>query len=171
MSAPRILVAGIGNIFEGDDAFGVEVVQRMLRTRPVQDGVRIADFGIRGYDLVFALMEDYDAVILVDATQRGGKPGSLYTLEIEADSAIDETAPVEMESHGLNPTRALGMVRAMGGKPNRILLVGCEPASLGGEDGVMGLSPPVEAAIDSAMALVDSLIAGIAEQRLTNVMA
>ncbi len=78
----RILIAGIGNIFLGDDAFGVEVVRRLSRSaRKLPDEVRIVDFGIRGFDLAYALMEGYEVAILVDATPRGGVPGTLYTIE------------------------------------------------------------------------------------------
>jgi hydrogenase maturation protease len=82
MSLPRVLVACIGNIFLGDDAFGVEVAQR-LAGRGLPEGVRVVDFGIRGLDLTFALLDDYEAVILVDATPRGGDPGTLYVLELD----------------------------------------------------------------------------------------
>ena len=76
----RILIAGIGNIFLGDDAFGVEVARRLVRRR-LPDGVRVVDFGIRGLDLTYALLDGYEAVILVDAAPRGGPPGTLYVLE------------------------------------------------------------------------------------------
>src|ERR1700758_4827464 len=90
---PRILVAGVGNIFLGDDAFGVEVVQRLAR-RALPDGVRVVDFGIRGLDLVYALLDGYETVVLVDAAPRGGSPGTLYVLEPEpeADLPVSEEA-------------------------------------------------------------------------------
>lgn len=81
---PRILVAGIGNIFLGDDAFGVEAVRELMQHRwPA--GVRIIDFGIRSYELAFALVDGYDAVILIDAAVRGQVPGTLYLVEIEQE--------------------------------------------------------------------------------------
>src|SRR5947209_6163179 len=83
MTQPRLLVAGVGNIFLGDDAFGVEVVQRLLR-RPQPDGVRVVDFGIRGLDLSYALLDGYEAVILVDAAPRGAPAGTLHVLELDA---------------------------------------------------------------------------------------
>jgi hydrogenase maturation protease len=153
MSAPRILVAGIGNIFQGDDAFGVEVAQRLLR-RGLGAGVRVEDFGIRGYDLAYALMDDFDAAILVDATARGGAPGTLYTIEPEVPQ--DEATP--MSAHSLDPASVLRMVQALGAHPKRVLVVGCEPAELGGEEGAMGLSPAVAAAIEPAIAMIDELI-------------
>jgi hydrogenase maturation protease len=163
MSEPRILVAGIGNIFMGDDAFGVEVAQRLLR-RGAGDSMRVVDFGIRGYDLAYALMDDYDAAILVDATARGGDPGTLYTIEPEWPE-IKPGEPAEMEAHGMNPMRVLHMVQSMGGRPKRVLVVGCEPATLGGEEGAMGLSAPVEAAVDGAIEMIESLVAWIARDR------
>lgn len=155
----RILVAGIGNIFLGDDAFGCEVIQR-IHSRRFPDYVRVEDFGIRGFDLAYALMDDYEAIILVDAVPRGEQPGTLYMIEPDL-SALDDTGPVEMmvETHGMNPMKVLAMVKALGGEPKRILLVGCEPMPSNEER--MGLSEPVEAAVDEAVGMVESLIARI----------
>jgi len=165
MSEARILVAGIGNIFLGDDAFGVEVVGRLAR-RVLPDYVRVVDYGIRGLDLAYALLDGYDLAILVDAAGRGEAAGTLYVLEPElGDADADASQPVLMEAHGMNPMRVLDMVRAMGGRPQRVLVVGCEPATLGDEfDGTMGLSAPVEAAVDGAIALVESLVAKAAQE-------
>ena len=161
MTPPSILIAGVGNIFMGDDAFGVEVVRRLL-DRNLPDGVRVADFGIRGFDLAYALMDDQDVTILVDATPRGDAPGTIYTIEPdldEIDSLNDEQMAVE--THGMNPMKVLAMVKSMGAAPGRILLVGCEPATLGPEEGLMGLSEPVEAAVDQAVSTIESLVARI----------
>jgi len=159
---PRILVAGIGNIFLGDDAFGSEVARR-LESRQLPDGVRVVDFGIRGFDLVYALLDNYDATIFVDATPRGGEPGTLYTIEPDLSEFdnLDERA-MAIEPHGMNPLKVLGMVKSMGGEMGRILLVGCEPASVcaDGEER-MELSEPVAAAVDRAVGLVESLVARI----------
>jgi hydrogenase maturation protease len=158
MGDHTILIAGIGNIFLGDDAFGVEVAQR-LAGRPMPAGVSVRDFGIRGLDLTYALMEDYDAIILVDAAPHGEKPGTLYVIEphITDDGYESESDPL-IDTHGMNPMKVLRMVKAMGGKPKRLLLVGCEPATLGPEEGQMGLSEPVQAVMDEAVLLVESLI-------------
>jgi hydrogenase maturation protease len=160
---PRILIAGIGNMFLGDDAFGCEVIQRLMG-RGLPNYVRVEDFGIRGFDLAYALMDDYEAVILVDAVPRGERPGTLYTIEPDL-SALDEAGPAEMmvETHGMNPMKVLAMVKAMGGEPKRILLVGCEPAPSASdeEEERMGLSEPVEGALDEAVGMVESLIAKI----------
>ena len=158
-----ILVAGIGNIFMGDDAFGVEVAQRMLR-RGAGDDVRVVDFGIRGYDLAYALMDEYDAAILVDATARGEAPGTLYTIEPKWPE-IQPGEPVELEAHGMNPMRVLRMVQSLGGRPKRVLVVGCEPETLGGDEGAMALSATVEAAVDGAIAMIDALVVQIAREK------
>jgi hydrogenase maturation protease len=168
MTTPRILVAGIGNIFLGDDAFGVEVAWRMSR-RIVPENVRVADFGIRGMDLAYALLDGYDAAILVDAAARGGDPGTLYVIEPEADSKSEDAeggaGSALMEAHGMNPMRVLDTVRALGGCPKRVLVVGCEPATLGDEiEGTMGLSAPVEAAVGGAIEMVESLVSRITEE-------
>ena len=152
----KVLVAGIGNIFLGDDAFGVEVAQR-LATRPLPEGVKVVDFGIRSYDLAYALMDDWDLVILVDALPGDGKPGTLYVMEPELPA--DGETPVSLDAHTMNPVAVLQLVSALGGKVGRMLVVGCEPASVepdaGGE---MGLSVPVSAAVDEAGRMVEELI-------------
>ncbi len=155
----RILVAGIGNIFLGDDAFGVEVVRRL---NGLPDSVRVGDFGIRGFDLAYAIMDGYETTILVDATPRGGTPGTLYVIEPDAHELQSINAgPDSFEAHGLNPLKVLALVRAMGGEFNRVLVVGCEPESLGDEEegGRMGLSAAVEAAIPEVVKMIESLVA------------
>jgi hydrogenase maturation protease len=153
---PRILVACIGNIFLGDDAFGCEVARR-LNARTLPAAARVIDFGIRSYDLAFALMDGYEVTILVDATPRGHEPGTLYTIEPDL-MALDNAQATLGEAHGLNPMKVLSLVRAMGCELKRILLVGCEPATLESEDGQMALSAPVAAAADEAVNLIESLV-------------
>jgi hydrogenase maturation protease len=157
----RILIAGIGNIFLGDDAFGVEVVRR-LAARKLPDAVRVMDFGIRGFDLAYALMEGYEVTILVDATPRGGAPGTLYTIEPDLQSVPSPQTGVSpaIDAHSMDPLRVLGLVKALGGEFNRILIVGCEPEALGAEEqmqGHMGLSDPVEHAVEEAADVIVSL--------------
>jgi hydrogenase maturation protease len=161
MEGERILIAGIGNIFLGDDGFGCEVLRRLM-TRAWPDNVRVIDFGIRGFDLAYALMDGYDVTILVDATPRGGEPGTLYTIEPDLDE-LDNLEPQAMmvETHGMNPMKVLSMVKSMGGELKRILLVGCEPETFGPEEGQMGLSEAVERAVDTASGIVESLVAEI----------
>jgi hydrogenase maturation protease len=160
MIRPRVLVAGVGNIFLGDDAFGVEVVQRLAR-RPLPEEVRVVDFGIRGLDLTYALLDGFEAVILVDATPRGDSPGTLYVLEpAPGESAETEAAGVPIEAHGMDPVKVLRLAAAMGGKVEKLLLVGCEPTRIGEEDVLrMGLSDPVRAAVDEAINLIEALVA------------
>jgi hydrogenase maturation protease len=155
---PTILVAGIGNVFMGDDGFGVEVAQRLAR-RALPGGVRVVDFGIRGFDLACALVDGADVSILVDACPRGGAAGSVYVIEpdLEALDSPDGTVPVL--AHGLDPLNVLRLARQMDGATKTVLVVGCEPQSLGGEDGHMGLSEPVEAAVDEAIQMIEALVA------------
>jgi hydrogenase maturation protease len=155
-----ILVAGIGNIFFGDDAFGCEVASRMLKRAAAAGlyrNVRVVDFGIRGLDLAYALMEDFERVILVDATPRGGEPGTLYVIEPEipdSDAAENSLVP-----HGMDPVRVLCLARSMGARIGLVRIVGCEPELLSDpEEGGMGLSARVEAAVEEAISIIDSLI-------------
>jgi hydrogenase maturation protease len=161
MSQARVLVAGIGNIFLGDDGFGCEVARR-LAGRGLPEAVRVVDFGIRGFDLAYALLDNYELAILVDAAPRGGVPGTLYVIEPDLGE-LDEPAgqDVLMETHGMNPLRVLGLVKELGGEPKRIVVVGCEPATTGPEEGAVGLSEPVRAAVGEAVTIVDSLIAQV----------
>jgi hydrogenase maturation protease len=162
LQKPTILVAGIGNIFLGDDAFGVEVIRR-LSGRKLPEGVRVADFGIRGFDLAYALQDGYETTILVDACPHGEAPGTLYVIEPDL-KALDDHPEVPqplVEAHAMNPVNVLRMARAMNIEVKNILLVGCQPETLGGDEGQMGLSTPVEAAIEEAVALVESLIGNI----------
>ena len=152
----RILIAGIGNIFLGDDGFGVEVVKR-LSTRELPAGVRVVDFGIRGFDLAYALQDGYETTILVDACPHGQAPGTISLIEPDL-SKLDEPQQGIIETHGINPLNVLRMVASMGGGLKKVLLLGCEPATLGGEEGEMGLSTPVEAAVDEAVQMIASLV-------------
>ncbi len=164
----RILVAGIGNIFLGDDGFGVEVANR-LSGRSFPEGVRVVDFGIRGFDLAYALMDAPDVTILVDACPRGGTPGSVYVIEPDLTD-LDRIQSAPVEGHSMNPMSVLRLANSMGGHLKRILLVGCEPEFLGGEEGHMGLSGPVAAAVDEAVTTIESLIQRILSGELqTNV--
>jgi len=151
-----ILIACIGNIFLGDDGFGTEVA-RQLAGRSLPPDVILKDFGIRGLDLTYALLERYDLVILVDAYARGGKPGSIYLVEPDPGTG---DAPAQLETHGMNPVNVLRMVKSMGGPSNRVLLVGCEPLDLGSdEEGKLGLSEPVAAAVGEAVKTIEKLCA------------
>jgi hydrogenase maturation protease len=158
---PRILVAGIGNIFLGDDAFGVEVVRRVSMLN-LPGSIRVTDFGIRGFDLAYALQDGYETTILVDACPHGQAPGTLYVIEPDLKALDDPDAPqAAVEAHAMNPLNVLRMARAMNIQLKNILLVGCEPETLGGDEGQMGLSSTVEVAVDEAVKLVESLVSRI----------
>jgi hydrogenase maturation protease len=159
MSQPSVLIAGIGNIFLGDDAFGCEVL-RHLSQRAWPKNVRAFDFGIRGFDLVYVLMEGIDLTIFVDTTRRGGAPGTLYVIEPDLSEleTLDREAVV-VETHGMDPVRVLTLVKSMGGNLNKVLMVACEPETFGPEEGLIGLSEPVASAVPEAVKLVESLVA------------
>ncbi len=153
----RILIAGIGNIFFGDDAFGPRMVRELLE-REWPDEVEIVDFGIRGIDLAFALLDDYSAAIFIDATPQGGEPGTLYLIQVD-DETRDGRGVASVETHNIDPVQVLSTVKAYGGTPPPLWVVGCEPASLDSEPGeLLRLSAPVESAIDSAVEMVASLV-------------
>ena len=151
----RILVAGVGNIFLSDDAFGCEVVRR-LAGEQLPEGVTVADFGIKGVHLAYEMLEGYDTVILVDAAPCGGKPGDLYLIEPRLEE-VSESPLVQaatdgesalVDAHGLEPDAIFGMLKALGGNVARALVVGCEPEDV--SDGI-GLTETVEGAVDPAV--------------------
>ena len=152
----QVLIAGIGNIFLGDDGFGVAVARR-LATEELPAGVRVADFGIRGMHLAYELMEGYDNVILIDLAPQGGEPGTLYLIEPDLDKPSTEGVfggpPVD--AHGMTPEAVLALLTALGGRLDRLLVVGCEPASV---EERMGLSEPVTRAVDEAVRVVRELV-------------
>jgi hydrogenase maturation protease len=167
MNGARILIACVGNIFLGDDGFGTEVARELAR-RPLPPGVILKDFGIRGLDLTYALLDPYELVILVDACPRGGKPGTVYLIEPESIDSVG--SPALVEAHAMNPLSVLRAVKSMGGAPGRVLIVGCEPADLGSDDGRLGLSEPVKAAVDEAIVMIESLVSkNLAGERVLEV--
>lgn len=154
----RLLIACLGNLFRGDDAFGVRVAERLAK-RPPLPGATLRDFGLRGLDFANALLEPWYAVLIVDAVPRGRLPGALYALEIE-DEDVESAAegPPEVGLRGIDPLKTLRWARAMGAAPAAVRLVGCEPARLGdGGEALVALSPAVAAAVDEAADLVESL--------------
>jgi hydrogenase maturation protease len=153
----RVLVAGIGNIFFGDDAFGVEVVARLARRPPPED-FEVVDFGIRGLDLVYALEKPHDLVILIDAMPRGGVPGTLYVVEPTIDELRDGP-DLAFDAHRVDPLTVLRMAIEQGACWRRLVLVGCEPSPLDAEgDFVDGLSAPVAAAVDEGVRIIESMV-------------
>jgi hydrogenase maturation protease len=158
MTSPRVLVAGVGNVFFGDDGFGVEVARRLLE-RSWPETVTIREFGIRGMDFAYALLDGFDAAILVDTVRRGRSPGTLYVLQPEEAAEPDASFP--LDTHAMDPARVLRFVRAMGRDPGHLHVVGCEPATMGEDDDepTVGLSPEVQGAIAPAMMIIETLIA------------
>jgi hydrogenase maturation protease len=156
---PSILIAGVGNIFLGDDGFGVEVASA-LSSRELPEYALVKDFGIRGFDLAYTLLEPWEAVILVDALPRGEAPGTLYLIEPDIAGMGEAAAPaMELNPHGMDPVRVLYLAASMGVLPERVFVVGCEPEDFGDElEGRMGLSPVVQSAVEEACAMVSGLV-------------
>jgi hydrogenase maturation protease len=150
----RILVAGIGNIFLGDDGFGSEVVRHV----PVQQGnsgVRLVDYGIGGMHLAYDLLDDWDALILVDAIPSRGSPGSVHVFEADHES-IEATAA--LDGHSMDPAAVFASLRALGGSPPYTIVIGCEAGSV--DDGI-GLTDVVAGAVPRAIDTVADVIAGL----------
>jgi hydrogenase maturation protease len=154
----RTLVAGVGNVFFGDDGFGCEVASRLGAAAAI-DGVTVTDFGIRGVHLAFELASgSYDAAIIVDAVARGGRAGTLYIIDPEVDGA----RAIVADAHGIDLGAVFAMARTLGQPPARIIVIGCEVGDLGEQ---MGLSAPMLQAVDPAIALIKSLIGAEHETR------
>jgi hydrogenase maturation protease len=150
----RILVAGIGNIFFADDAFGVEVVHRLAAV-DLPPEVRVVDYGIRGMHLAYDILAGYDVTILVDAVPRGDEPGTIYVIDVTSAGTDALRPPRQLDPHGMTPDAVLDLVATLGGDPGHVFVVGCEPADAGER---MGLSPAVAAALDTGVAAVIDLI-------------
>ena len=146
----RVMVAGVGNIFLGDDGFGVEVARRLSEV-DLPAGVQVRDYGVSGMHLAFDLLDGYDTTILVDATTRGDAPGTVYVVELDP---VTEPAG-SIDAHGMQPDVVLQLLAMLGGHPGRVLLVGCEPASVTDH---IGLSPLVAGAVDVAVQKVIELV-------------
>lgn len=162
----RLLIAGVGNIFLGDDGFGVEVARR-LASADLPDWAHVVDYGIRGMHLAYDLANGYESAILVDATARGGKAGTIYLIEPDMRSAAEAAGDEEplagnplFNAHGMQPDVVFGMLGMLDAGSRHVLIVGCEPASV---DYGMGLSEPVAAAVDEAVRVVLDLIASAAQ--------
>jgi hydrogenase maturation protease len=153
----KILVAGVGNVFLGDDGFGVEVAKQLLGEK-FPEGVSVADFGIRGVHLAYQLLEGYDTLILIDAARRGDPPGTVFVLEPDlSDEDVNQRGDngFLLDAHSMDPELVLGMLDSLGGKVGRVFIVGCEPESI---EERMGLSEAVAAAIPNAVAMITELI-------------
>ncbi|MEI5522821.1 hydrogenase maturation protease [Streptomyces brasiliscabiei] len=156
---PRTLVAGIGNVFLGDDGFGVETA-RLLAERELPAHTEVVDIGVRGVHLAYQLLDGYDTLVLVDATARGGAPGTLYVIEHDAGGASPSPAAPALDGHRMTPDTVLALLGTLcagtgGEPPRRVLVVGCEPASV---DERIGLSLPVSEAVPEAVRLIEELL-------------
>ena len=158
----RILVAGVGNIFLGDDAFGCEVV-RALDASLLPDGVRVKDYGISGVHLAYELLDSYELLVLIDAAPRGRKPGTVSLLEVDLDEIVSSAESVAggeaplLDVHGMEPASILSLLASLGGRVDRVLVVACEPESV--EEGIE-LSEAVAGAVPHAVALVEKVVRG-----------
>jgi hydrogenase maturation protease len=151
--ASRILIAGIGNIFLGDDGFGPEVLRHACDRLDGLAGLRVTDYGIGGMHLAYDLLDDWDALVLVDAIPNRGAPGTVHVFEADHGSP---DSPAGLDAHGMDPATVFASLRALGGTPPRTIVVGCEVADVGDK---MSLSEPVQAAVPEAVRAVESAVA------------
>jgi hydrogenase maturation protease len=149
----RVLIAGVGNIFFGDDGFGSEVA-RVLLTRDLAEGVRVVDYGIRGTHLAYDLLDGWASLIVIDAVPPAGEPGRVSVMEVDED----RLGGADFDPHGMDPRAVLSTLASLGGSLPPTYVVGCEPGLLGEE---IGLSKKVTAAIPAAVAAVESLISDL----------
>ena len=150
-SRKRILIAGIGNAWMRDDAFGGKVAERLERT-DLPEGTAVFDFGTGGIDLAYEVMRGYSALIMVDVSRQGGEPGTLYVMDAPEED-VEPIGDGEVVSpHGMDPQTVLRFLKTMGGWPGKVVVIACEPASV--EEMGLGMSPEVEAAVERAVALV-----------------
>jgi hydrogenase maturation protease len=150
----RILVAGIGNIFLSDDGFGPEVVRRGW-DRLAKPGVRVVDYGIRGMHLAYDLLDGWDALVLVDAVPANGSPGTVHVFEADHETLGGTAA---LDAHSMDPAAVFASLNALGGTAPYTVVIGCEAATV--DEGI-GLSEPVAAAVDGAVAAVGEVVAGL----------
>jgi hydrogenase maturation protease len=151
------LVAGIGNVLRGDDGFGVEVVNRLIARRRLDGVAEVVDYGIRGLDLVYALLDQRDLVLLVDVARRDRPPGTLFTIDIDTQTRALAT----LETHNMDPAKVVNMARSLGGPEVKTLLVACEPLVMlddQTDDVLMELSPPVAWAVEAAVELIENIL-------------
>ena len=151
---PQILIACIGNIFLGDDGFGVEAARAFSATDLLAGGT-VVDYGIRGLDLAYALLDPWQSVVLVDAVSRGKRPGTIYLLQ-PTDTTVEMAG---LDAHSMDPVQVLNLARSLGEVRAKVFIVGCEPQDFGDElEGRMGLSAAVEAAVPEAASMVREMV-------------
>lgn len=152
----RVMIAGAGNMFLKDDGFGGAVIKKMLNKK-FPEGVEIKDFGTGGLKLAYDLMKGYDGLVLIDASKRGEKPGTLYIIEPDEKEFNPDLAEGDLiDPHGADPATVLRFVKAVGAWPAKVLIVACEPETV--DDFEIGLSDHVSASVDEAVQLVVEII-------------
>lgn len=159
----KILIAGMGNVLQRDDGFGVEIARQLASHNGLPNGVRVVEFGIGGIHLVQELMEGYEALVLIDAVERGSTPGTVHLLEAEVPELVtwseDERRDFLADMHYATPSKALILAKALGVLPPKVLILGCQPEVY--EELGIGLSeavaPAVTAATERALLIIEQL--------------
>jgi hydrogenase maturation protease len=152
----RVMIAGVGNMFMKDDGFGGAVIKKILHKK-FPEGVEVKDFGTGGLKLAYDLMKGYDGLILLDASARGEKPGTLYMIEPKEEDInpdLEQGGPID--PHGADPVTVLRFVKSIGAWPAKVMIVACEPETV--DDFEIGLSESVNAAVDKAAEMVDEIV-------------
>ena len=161
----RILVAGIGNIFLGDDGFGPEVIRRASARLDDSrfDGISVkaVDYGIRGVHLAYDLLDEWEALVLVDAVPGRGAPGTLHVFEADHRTLTPTTG---FAAHSMDPAAVFATLGALGGTAPKTVVIGCEVSTV---DDVMGLSAPVAAAVPGAVDAIDDVLSVLAPRVAT----
>jgi hydrogenase maturation protease len=153
----QILVAAVGNLWKRDDGFGTAVARRLRETEQ-PSGVSVADFGTSGLDLAYEVMRGYSALVLIDSTRQGGTPGTLYVMEADPESVEPGIEDGDIiDPHDMDPQTVLRFVKSVNGWPGKVIVIGCEPGEL--EEYGIGLTPEVEAAVETAVRLVGETVA------------
>ena len=161
MQNRKILIAGVGNVLHGDDGFGVVVANRLMNDADIPSSAKVIETGIGGMSLVQELMYGYDLLVILDSYKRGGKPGQLYQLEPVLPDlsglSSGEKRDYFADTHYATPMRALGLLAHVATLPKTIRIIGCEPEEA--LDLRIGLSVPVQAAVEGAATMVMKLVA------------
>jgi hydrogenase maturation protease len=147
----QILVAGIGNIFLGDDGFGPEVM-RHVPERVAGPRVRVVDYGIRGMHLAYDLLDGYEALVLVDALPDRGAPGTLHVFEADHETL---SAGIGLDAHAMDPAAVFASLAALGGEAPYTVVIGCEVDDV---DERMGLSDAVSATVADAVQAIEEVL-------------
>ncbi len=162
----RILVAGMGNVLRHDDGFGVEVARRLASDASLPLGVTTIEVGIGGIHLVQELMAGYDALVVIDAVERGSAPGTIHLLAVDVPDLAGwseaQRGDFLADTHYATPSKAMILAKALGVLPPRVFILGCQPADAT-EMGI-GLSAAVEQATAEAVHVLASLVRDLNEQ-------